>query len=440
LSKPSLQNIRFSNKSSSISDTEIKEITSKFNTPVYVVDEQTILDNLSSLENSFNNYNGKTSIAYSIKSNFNPSIIKILNKEGILFDLTSLGEIYFFKQTNGNFNHILYTSVTEEENEFLVAMKSGISKFVIGSYNGLLNLISASKLSQCRPKVLVRINPEIDVVADISASSSMGKFGVPVNNLSNDDAFYIINKIYDSDILEFYGIHFHLGSQISDPSCFVKTIDILASLITKLQSNIDNFSLPILDIGGGTPVKYIQPVPSPDDIGKLITDKLNIFIKSFNLSPTLIVESGRYLSAESAILISKIVNSKTYPEGKFHIVDAGYNLLLDSALMKQEYPIDIITKSEILSYENIQIGGRLCDTLDTFQIPSDKKYPTAEIGDLIIFRNVGAYSIVFNMPFHCHTKPSILLRKRDQSIHIIREEENIEDLFNSEGGNLISQQ
>ena len=71
-------------------------------------------------------------------------------------------------------------------------MKSGISKFVIGSYNGLLNLISASKLSQCRPKVLVRINPEIDVVADISASSSMGKFGVPVDNLSNDDAFYII--------------------------------------------------------------------------------------------------------------------------------------------------------------------------------------------------------------------------------------------------------
>ena len=59
---------------------------------------------------------------------------------------------------------------------------------------------------------------------------------------------------------------------------------------------------------------------------------------------------------------------------------------------------------------------------------------------MVIFRNVGAYSIVFNMPFHCHTKPSILLRKRDQSMHIIREEENIEDLFNSEGGNLISQQ
>ena len=77
---------------------------------------------------------------------------------------------------------------------------------------------------------------------------------------------------------------------------------------------------------------------------------------------------------------------------------------------------------------------------DALKELDDGNISNANIGDLIVFRNVGAYSIVFNMPFHCQTKPSILLRKRDQSIHIIREEENIEDLFNSEGGNLISQQ
>ena len=182
MSKPSLQNIEFSNKSSSITDSEIKNIVSKFGTPLYVIDEKTILNNLSTLENSFNNYKGKTSIAYSLKSNFNPSIIDILNREGILFDLTSIGELYFFSHSGGNIENILYTSVTEEENEYLLALQSGISKFVIGSYNGLINLISASKVSQSCPKVLLRINPEINVVADISASSNMGKFGVPINN------------------------------------------------------------------------------------------------------------------------------------------------------------------------------------------------------------------------------------------------------------------
>ena len=110
MSKPSLQNIDVRNRSSSITKEEINSIVSEFGTPLYVVDEQIILNNLSTLENSFNNYNGKTSIAYSLKSNFNPSIIEILNKESILFDLTSLGELYFFKQCSGNIDNVLYTS------------------------------------------------------------------------------------------------------------------------------------------------------------------------------------------------------------------------------------------------------------------------------------------------------------------------------------------
>ena len=206
------------------------------------------------------------------------------------------------------------------------------------------------------------------------------------------------------------------------------------------KSSINDFTISILDIGGGTPVEYTKPVPSPEYIGKTITDKLNEFTNSLDISPTLIVESGRYLSAESSILISRIVNSKSYPDCKFHIIDAGYNLLLDSALMKQEYPIDIITRSQSTTLENIKIGGRLCDTLDTFNISPEKKFPRASINDLVVFRNVGAYSIVFNMPFHCQTKPAILLRRTDHSIDIIREPEKIEDLFNSEGGNLSSKQ
>ncbi|MBH59497.1 MAG: hypothetical protein CMO19_03645 [Thaumarchaeota archaeon] len=440
MSKPSLQNIDISTRYSTITEEEIYTVVTEFGTPLYVVDEQIILDNLSTLENSFNNYNGKTSIAYSLKSNFNPSIIEILNKESILFDLTSLGELYFFEQCRANIDNVLYTSVTEEENEYYSAMQSGISKFVIGSYNGLINLISASESLNISPKVLVRINPEIDVKADISASSGMGKFGIPLSNSSNDDAFYIINKIFDNNLLQFHGIHFHLGSQISNPSCFIQTLDLLSSLIKQLKSSINDFTISILDIGGGTPVEYTKPVPSPEYIGKIITDKLNEFTNSLDISPTLIVESGRYLSAESSILISRIVNSKSYPDCKFHIIDAGYNLLLDSALMKQEYPIDIITRSQSTTLENIKIGGRLCDTLDTFNISPGKKFPRASINDLVVFRNVGAYSIVFNMPFHCQTKPAILLRRTDHSIDIIREPEKIEDLFNSEGGNLSSKQ
>ena len=105
--------------------------------------------------------------------------------------------------------------------------------------------------------------------------------------------------------------------------------------------------------------------------------------------------------------------------------------------MKHKYPIDIISKSNSISYGNISIGGRLCDSLDVFQLPVDVDFPHTEINDLVVFRNVGAYSIVFNMPFHCQTKPMILLYRENKSIEIIRNTEKIEDLFRQEGGDIL---
>ena len=254
---------------------------------------------------------------------------------------------------------------------------------------------------------------------------------------TNDNAKFIIHQIYDSNNLIFNGIHFHLGTQIIDPSCFINTIDLLDTFIGELKNEISDFSINILDIGGGMPVEYTESVPSPEYIGALITDKLNQFIEKINYTPTLIVESGRFLSAESSILISKIVNKKTFSDGNFLIIDSGYHLLLDSALMKHKYPIDIISKSNSISYGDVSIGGRLCDSLDVFQLPVDADFPHTEINDLVVFRNVGAYSIVFNMPFHCQTKPVNLLHRKNKSMEIIRNAEKIEDLFRQEGGDIL---
>ena len=438
MSNTDIQKIsKFNNIQSELSDFEIKCIASKFGTPVYVIEENILRNNVEVLRKSFNNYTGKTAISYSFKSNFNPSLIQIFIEEGLVFDLSSIGEIYFFLKCGGDVNNIIYTSVTEEKSEYVEVLKNGINKIVIGSFNGYVNLNESAKFLNVTVDVLVRINPEIYVNADISASFKNGKFGVPMDGSTNDSAKFIIHQIYNSNNLIFNGIHFHLGTQIIDPSCFINTIDLLDTFINELKNEISDFSINIFDIGGGMPVEYTKSVPSPEYIGALITDKLNQFIEKINYTPTLIVESGRFLSAESSILISKIVNKKTFSDGNFLIIDSGYHLLLDSALMKHKYPIDIISKSNSISYGDISIGGRLCDSLDVFQLPVDVDFPHTEINDLVVFRNVGAYSIVFNMPFHCQTKPMILLYRENKSMEIIRNTEKIEDLFRQEGGDIL---
>jgi diaminopimelate decarboxylase len=157
------------------------------------------------------------------------------------------------------------------------------------------------------------------------------------------------------------------------------------------------------------------------------------------------VESGRFLVAESSILISKIVNTKEYNDHKIVIVDAGYHLLLDAALLKQEYPQEIVpifknkqnTTIKQAASKNIHLAGRLCDTYDVFPLSKISTLDEADIGRYVSFYNVGAYSIVFNMPFHCQTKPPIVMKTCDGDFKLVRKGTSYEQLFIEEGGSTL---
>jgi diaminopimelate decarboxylase len=149
--------------------------------------------------------------------------------------------------------------------------------------------------------------------------------------------------------------------------------------------------------------------------------------------------------AESSILVSKIVNTKEYNDHKIVTVDAGYHLLLDSALLKQEYPQEIVsifknkenTTTKQPASKNIHLAGRLCDTYDVFPLSKISNLDDAYIGKYVSFYNVGAYSIVFNMPFHCQTKPPIVMKTSNGEFKLVRRGTSSEQLFKEEGGNIL---
>jgi len=158
----------------------------------------------------------------------------------------------------------------------------------------------------------------------------------------------------------------------------------------------------------------------------------------------LMIESGRFLVAESSILVSKIVNTKEYSEHKIVILDAGYHLLLDAALLKQEYPQEIVsipknkvkTTSQIPA-KSIHLAGRLCDTYDIFPLSKASSLNEADVGRYMSFYNVGAYSLVFNMPFHCQIKPPVIMKTTKGEFKLVRKGTSYERLFIEEGGDII---
>ncbi len=430
-----------------LSNKEINIMAERYGTPLYFVDEKTLHDKLLELHHAYKKFKGDVKVAYSVKANFNPSVLKTFMKDGVTFDLTSLGELYFIKRLNGSPDNIIYTSITEELDEYIEVLKNGIKRIVVSSYYGFINLSKAANVVNIRPKIMVRINPEVSVKAEVRATYKNGKFGVPFNGGKIDSAFFIVKSIFDNPLLDFEGFHFHLGSQITDFVCYVNALERLNSLLNKLKKEINNFSITTLDIGGGTPVFYNDPVPAPDEMASIYIEKLNKLVSNHG-NFTLMIESGRFLVAESSIMVSKIVNTKEYNDHKIIILDTGYHLLLDSALLKQEYPQEAIpcesdvcemnfgSKSTHSSIKNIHLAGRLCDTFDVFPVSKVSDLSYADIGNYVLFYNVGAYSLVFNMPFHCQTKPPVLMKTIDNDFKLIRKGTSYEDLFIEEGGHI----
>lgn len=431
-----------------ITNEETNQLANQYGTPLYLVDEQTLHEKVSELKNAYEKFHGQVKIAYSIKANFNPSILKTFMKDTVTFDLTSLGELFFIRKLKVNPENIIYTSVTEELEEYKQVLSYGIKRIVVSSYFGLINLSQAASIIDVVPKVMVRMNPEVGVKAEVRASYKNGKFGVPLNGGKVDSAYHIVKSIFANPSLEFEGFHFHLGSQITNFVCYINALDRLNSLLNKLKKEIPNFSLKTLDIGGGTPVFYNEPVPSPKEMASIYLDKLNNLVSNHG-SFTLMIESGRFLVAESSIMISKIVNTKEYNDHKIVILDTGYHLLLDCALLKQEYPQEVITNTNNNSHlyfsnankqytgKNIHLAGRLCDTFDVFPTSKISDLTFANIGNYVLFYNVGAYSLVFNMPFHCQTKPPVLMKTCEGDMKLIRKGTSFDDLYVEEGG-LIS--
>lgn len=419
------------------SDKELYYLAEKFGTPYFLIDEPTLRNKVSDIEEAFQEFKGPFRVAYSIKANFNPSVIRAFVGEGIMFDLTAPGELYFLLKCGGSPQNVVYTSITETMAEYENILKLGVKKVVVASYNGLLNLIEAAGRADVTVDVMIRVNPEVSVKAELRGSLKHGKFGVQLESPTPDGALYLLKKILATPGLKFDGFHFHLGSQIEDPSCYAEAIEKLEGFILNARKDIGDFRVNALDIGGGLPVAYGRNVPTPKDLAVKIVGQLNSLIESIGDKFTLVAESGRYVTAEAMILVSRIVNTKKFGETRYVYVDAGYNMLLDSALLKHEYPTEVIPGGRSM-YQKTVLVGRLCDPLDIFPTSSRSKLGGAEPGKLVVFKDVGAYSIVMNMPFHSQPKPYVLMRNAQGSFVVARKGQDIHDLYMQEGGDVLS--
>ncbi|KKM71701.1 hypothetical protein LCGC14_1427950 [marine sediment metagenome] len=403
------------------------EIAKEFGTPIYVINEKLIRTRYKGLKKILDSEYKKNKIHFAVKANSNLSILKILGSEGASFDCTSMGEIYTCFKAGISPEKIIYTGNMFTNEDFKYAVENDV----------LVNLDSISQLERLtkvyndlgreKQTISFRINPEFGAghhSHTITAGKTI-KFGILENQVIK-----AYTKAVDSGFTKF-GTHIHIGSGIIDAHDYEKAVENYLSIIMKLADSLD-IVFEFIDFGGGLGIPY-KPEEDPLDLELY----KNIVIKKFKKNvesgrfgaPDLVIEPGRYLSAESSIILTQINTIKDNSFKMFAGVNAGFNTLLRPSMYGSYHHIIACkgnNNDKMMSYD---IVGPICESGDV--LGKQRKFSNLKEGDYLAILDAGAYGFAMSSPYNSRPRPAEILLN-DGHCFKIREEETFDDLLKSQ--------
>ena len=331
-------------------------------------------------------------VHYSIKANAEPRLVDYLAAAGLGADCVSGNEVLYAVAHGFPAEKIVFAGVGKTDKELSDALRVGIGSFNSESIEELETLERLAGEMGVKAHVSVRINPDVDAHTHrfITTGLEMDKFGIPKKDMDR-----VIALIKSSRNLDFKGLHFHIGSQITDVENVFTQECISANGIVSYFENhglrVDN-----IDLGGGLGVDYYNPdshaIPEFGLWFQTLTENLR-----HRPDQRIHVEPGRALVAQCASLVSRVIFVKEGERKSFVILDAGMNDLLRPALYGAYHKIENLTyeSDELRLYD---VVGPVCETTDLFA--EDRTLPRTHRGDLVALRSAGAYGAVMSSTYN----------------------------------------
>ena len=358
---------------------------SKLETPFYYYDLNLLEKTLRACKTAAEVY--KFQVHYAMKANFNPLVLHKIEAIGFGADCVSGNEVKKAIEIGFHKNKVVFAGVGKSDREINEALSSDIFCFNVESVQELEVINELAQKQQKIAKVAIRINPNVDAHthANITTGLDENKFGV--NSWDLPACAEVLKK---SANLSFLGIHFHIGSQITNMEVYKNLCIRVNEFATWFEDH--GFKVTILNVGGGLGIDYHHPdqqIPDFETYFKIFADFLTV--KPYQ---EVHFELGRALVGQCASLISRVLYVKNGKKKNFVILDAGMTELMRPALYQAYHQIENISykakpNSIIVKYD---VVGPICESTDCF----GKEVPLPETfrNDLIAIRSTGAYGEV----------------------------------------------
>jgi len=378
------------------------DVAEKYGTPIYVINEEMIRKRYRKLKVKLDSVYSKNVIYFAVKSNSNLSVLKILNSEGACFDCTSTGEIYECFKVGIPSEKIIFTGISQLRRLNKIFEDLGIEKQTIS----------------------FRINPEFGAGhhSHTITAGKMIKFGILDNQVIEA---YSLAKEFG---FKKFGTHIHIGSGIINPHDFDKAVDKYITIVSNLAENL-GIIFEFIDFGGGLGIPYRpEEVPLNLEIYKdIVSRRFKILVEKGDMGePRLIIEPGRYLSAESSIILTQINTIKDNGHKKFAGVNAGFNTLIRPMLYNSYHHIITCADNKERKMTKYDVVGPICESGDV--IGKERILPALKEEEFLAILDAGAYGFVMSSLYNSRPRSAEILIHNGQT-YKIREEESFDDLI-----------
>lgn len=404
----------------------VEQVIDEVQTPAYLYSARTF-------EHHFDNYREAFAeldpmICYSVKACGNINILKMLARWGSGFDVVSGGELYRVLQSAGKADNVVYAGVGKTDEELNQAIDAGIAFFNIESEAELENLNRLAKLKNKPVHGALRVNPDVD--PKTHRHTTTGKKGTKFG-VDHDRALNVFDQYGKSEWVKLTCIHIHIGSPVYTVEPYVLAIQRSLELIEQLRER--GFAIDSFIIGGGFGADYTTgQAPRTADYAKQIIPLL----RGKNLR--LILEPGRSIAGNAAVLVTRVLYTKQAGDKKMVIVDAAMNDLLRPSFydafhfiwpVHAQPPFTVEQRSkevDIEGMEVVDIVGPICESGDF--LAKDRALPPLQRGDLLAVFTAGAYGFVMSSQYNARPRAAEVLVEKD-TFKIIRRRETYDDLI-----------
>ena len=364
-------------------------------TPFYYYDTVLLQSTLEAIHKEIVQY-PNYHVHYALKANANPRLLEIIQQAGFGADCVSGGEVQRAIDAGFPSDKIVYAGVGKSDWEILTALRNDIFCFNVESIPELQVINELATKESKVARVCLRINPDIEAHthAHIVTGMAENKFGIALKDL-----LHVVELTNELPNISFEGLHFHIGSQITDMQDYVA----LCERVNLIQNQLNQLNIypSVINVGGGLGVDYQTPDLHP------IADfnaYFQVFAQHLQLRPnqSLHFELGRAIVAQCGSLITRVLYVKQTDTKQFAIVDAGMTELIRPALYQAKHKIVNMT-SRLDIQEKYDVVGPICESSDVFD--KDLMLPVTQRGDILAIRSAGAYGESMASTYNCRSLP-----------------------------------